>query len=111
MIDWGRVEELRAEVGNEDFSEVVDIFMEEVDEIITRLQTDPDPAQLVDDLHFLKGSALSLGFKAFATLCQQGERQATSGGPESVALAPLLEVFANSRAEFLGKLPGQTAAA
>ena len=30
MIDWQRVNELRDEVGAEDFEEVVDLFLEEV---------------------------------------------------------------------------------
>ena len=33
MISWERVNELRDEVGQEDFLEVVEIFLEEVDEV------------------------------------------------------------------------------
>ena len=33
MIDWKRVRELRDEIGEEDFSEVVDLFLEEVEEV------------------------------------------------------------------------------
>ena len=38
MIHWPRVVELRDEVGPEDFDEVVDLFIEEVQEVIERLQ-------------------------------------------------------------------------
>ena len=36
MIDWGRVAELRDEVGAENFSEVVCLFLEEADEATQR---------------------------------------------------------------------------
>ena len=39
MIDWTRVSELRDEVGAEDFDEVVELFLEEVDEAIKILRT------------------------------------------------------------------------
>ena len=38
MIDWARVSELRDEVGAEDFDEVVELFLEEVDEAIAALR-------------------------------------------------------------------------
>ena len=31
MIDWTKVTELREEIGDEDFQEVVELFLEEVD--------------------------------------------------------------------------------
>ena len=37
MIDWDRVQELREEVGAEEFAEVIELFLEEVDEkFVTR---------------------------------------------------------------------------
>ena len=36
MIDWGRVKDLRSEIGAEDFSDVVALFLEEADEVIAR---------------------------------------------------------------------------
>ena len=41
MIDWTRVDELRNEVGNDDFLEVAELFLEEVDEVISRLTDAP----------------------------------------------------------------------
>lgn len=111
MINWGRVEELRDEVGVEAFEEVVEIFLEEVNEVVDRLANSPDPGRLADDLHFLKGSALSLGFAEFAAMCQKNEAQAVKDGPETVDIGPLLINFAASKTEFLSGLPGQTAAA
>jgi HPt (histidine-containing phosphotransfer) domain-containing protein len=73
MINWERVNELRDEVGQEDFLEVVEIFLEEVDEVVARLRTSPDPTTYEDDLHFLRGSAMNLEFAALSRTCHSGE--------------------------------------
>lgn len=101
MIDWNRVEELRDEVGSDDFEEVVELFLEEVDEAITRMQTQPDDSRLEQDLHFLKGSSLNLGFAAFSTLCFEGETAARQGETERIDLPKIFNSYAESRAEFL----------
>ncbi|MBW6416267.1 Hpt domain-containing protein [Celeribacter sp. PS-C1] len=101
MIDWNRVEELRDEVGSDDFEEVVELFLEEVDEAITRMQTQPDDSRLEQDLHFLKGSSLNLGFAAFSTLCFEGETAARQGKTERIDLPKIFNSYAESRAEFL----------
>ncbi len=104
MIDWERVEELRDEIGPEDFGEVVEMFLDEVQEVIGRLRTAPDMAQLGADLHFLKGSALNLGFQNFSTLCQAGENLSGNGKPEEVNLSEILQSFEDSKMEFENKL-------
>ena len=104
MIDWERVDELRDEVGAEDFGEVVDIFLEEVDEVIDRLRQSPDPSSYESDMHFLKGGALNLGFAALATLCSKGERQAAAGDSASVDVAEVIESYGASKTEFLSHL-------
>ncbi len=111
MIDWERVADLRAEVGEDDFAEVVELFLEEVEGVIDRLRTDPQADQYEADLHFLKGSALNLGFRAFSRLCQIGEKQATSGHAGEVDLAAVLSAYEASKQEFLLNLPKRTRAA
>ena len=37
MIDWGRIEELRTEVGEDDFAEVIEMFLDEASEVIERI--------------------------------------------------------------------------
>ncbi len=96
MIDWSRVDELRDEIGAEDFTEVVTLFLEETDEAIAAL---PGGTRLPEALHFLKGSATTLGFRRFAGLCQAGERAT------EVDLDALLHCYRASRAEFLARLP------
>ncbi|TNF20143.1 MAG: Hpt domain-containing protein [Rhodobacteraceae bacterium] len=98
MIDWTRATELREEIGEEDFAEVVDLFLEEVDAVIRTLS--PGMADLEAQLHFLKGSALNLGFDDFSALCQAGESAAAAGAGETVDVDRIRAVYAASRAEF-----------
>ena len=101
MIEWSRVETLREEVGDEAFDEVVELFLEEVEQVMTRLRTAPDPSRFEHDLHFLKGSAMNLGFRTFSALCEDGEKLASLGNAQSVDIAAILHIYARSRAEFL----------
>lgn len=110
MIDWNRVTELRDEIGAEDFSEVFDLFLDEVQGVIARLRRDLRRDDLESDLHFLKGSALNLGFSAFADKCQAGERQAANGRFDQVNLPAILGCFDRSLAEFNADLPKRFAA-
>lgn len=100
MIQWHRVNQLRDEVGAEEFGEVVEIFLDEVQEVIARLHQDTARLDLEQNLHFLKGSALSLGFDRFSKLCQDGERRAASGDGAGVDLPAILAVFEESKAAF-----------
>ena len=105
MILWSRVCELHDEVGAENFNEVVDLFLDEVGEVIARMQGDYDRAGLEQDLHFLRGSALSLGFQAFSDVCQQGERRAAAGQAAEVDISVVFDVFNRSRGLFVAGLP------
>ena len=102
MIDWQRVEALKEEVGAEDFDEVVELFLEEVDEVIDRLRECTDRDQLEADMHFLKGSAMNLGFERFSDLCQTGEQMSANGQAADVDLGAVLDCYDKSRATFLG---------
>jgi len=100
MIDWPRVTELREEVGAEDFEEVVEIFLEEVEEVIGKLGGG-DRSQLEQELHFLKGSALNLGFEDFSALCLSGERKSAQGAAADVDVAAIIANFHDSKTAFL----------
>lgn len=101
MIDWDRVAELRNDMGEEDFVEVVQLFLAEVQEVADRLRTSPDRAQLEKDLHFIKGSAYNLGFARLGALCADGEQQATAGDAAGVDVAAILDCYATSRQDFV----------
>lgn len=105
MIDWSQVKSLRADVGPEDFDEVVELFLEEVEEVVTRLKQDADVNELENDLHFLKGSAMNLGFSEFSALCQDGELRAAEGRGDEINLSKVVECYAVSKTAFVAELP------
>ncbi len=99
MIDWERVDGLRAEIGDADFGEVVDLFLEEVDETVARMTRGGAEAA---DLHFLKGCALNLGFADLAQKCLMAERHAAAGDP--VDAVEIGNAYRAARGVFLAKL-------
>lgn len=107
MISWSQVTELREDVGHAEFDEVVEIFLEEVEETLAALAHD---ARLEQVLHALKGSALNLGFTDFAALCAEGEAMAATGAGGAVDLGAIRTSYAESRAIFLAELPARIAA-
>ena len=110
MINWYRVAELREEVGVDDFAEIIELFLEEVDAIIELLRDGQGLYDLEAHLHFLKGSALNLGFAQFADLCQAGETAAAQGRSDSVDLGAIITVYDSARAVFLEQSPKRFAA-
>lgn len=102
MIDWKRVDDLRQEIGPDDFADVVALFLEETDEVVARLPAQKGAA-LRADLHFVKGSALNLGFRKVAQSCGQGETALRSGGAD-VAVADIVALYHETRAAFLATL-------
>lgn len=111
MIDWTRVHELVDEIGEEDFGEVVELFLLEVEGAITMLsQADGNPQIIEEQMHFLKGAALNLGFESLAQMCLKGEKAASAGRPDVVSVDDVREMYRTSRAQFEQDLPKQLAA-
>ncbi|OYX44658.1 MAG: histidine kinase [Rhodobacterales bacterium 32-67-9] len=104
MIDWTRVDELRSEIGSDGFAEVVDLFLDEVEGVVLRLKSQPEPARFEADLHFLKGGAWNLGFAEFGALCQDGERKAGAGQRDDIDIRRIVDVYFTSREIFLAGL-------
>jgi HPt (histidine-containing phosphotransfer) domain-containing protein len=101
MIDWSRVRELKDEVGEEDFDEVVELFVEEVKGVLEPMRRgENDATALESDLHFLKGCALNMGFSEFCELCHKGERQAASGEGSAVSIPQLSAAFETAMTRF-----------
>jgi HPt (histidine-containing phosphotransfer) domain-containing protein len=65
---------------------------------------------LGEDLHFLKGSALSLGFSRFSELCHRGEIAAETGLAENIDLDAITDTFTVSKQSFFQGLPRLNAA-
>ncbi|MEM6636867.1 MAG: Hpt domain-containing protein [Pseudomonadota bacterium] len=101
MIDWNRVAELRDEIGAEDFGEVVDLFLDEVEGIVAKLDAAPVVAELEEDLHFLKGSALNLGFSEFGAICQAGEKAAARGEGSLIDISQVVTAYWSSKTAFM----------
>ena len=111
MIEWARVRELVDEIGAEDFTEVVDLFLQEVDGAIIALDAaGNNPILIEEQMHFLKGAALNLGFEALAQLCLKGEKAAKAGRPDVVTLDEISECYRLSRSCFEQDLPKRLAA-
>ena len=102
MIDRERLQDLRHEIGEEDFAEVVTMFLEEMGETLAALCADPDTAG-PDALHGLRGSALNLGFSDFAAACSHAEKRVTDGQPVDVVHLDWL--FRESVSSFGSDLP------
>ncbi len=94
--------ELRDEVGAEDFFVVAEIFLEEVEEVMDRLRANPDPSTYETELHFLKGSALNLGFSALADQSGLDEKQARGPERDNIDLAKVIHIYEKSKIEFNG---------
>lgn len=111
MIDWTRVLELRNEIGAEDFDEVVDLFLTEVDAAIAALlDSAPIASTRAEQMHFLKGAALNLGFSHLSDLCHTGEIAAKTGDVSAVQPGEINLVYSASKADFLSLLPSKIAA-
>ncbi len=110
MIEWGRLAELRAEIGDEDLADVVTLFLEEADEAVGRIARGLSDAEMESQLHFLKGSALNLGLKDLSALCQEGERLAGQGNGGAVDPGRIADVYQASKTAFLGALAKGSAA-
>ena len=100
-IDWEHVRDLRDELGPEEFSEVIALFLEETEQMVEAL-AGLDPAEYPPALHALKGAALNLGFVRLARLCADGEAAARRA--EEVVVPKILTGFATSRAELRARL-------
>ncbi len=89
------------EIGADDFGEIIAVFLQETDEVVARLITLSDARAMENDLHFLKGSALNLGFTTLAQICQSGERRAASGFAD-ISMQAVVDTYLLSRSAFLG---------
>lgn len=100
MIDWIRIEELRQDVGDDEFGVILRLFLDEFEGVLDRLQ-EHDLARLPADLGFLRDCAQTLGFHAFGILCGAAERRLTGQGATGIDRTALLQCYAASRQELI----------
>jgi histidine phosphotransfer protein HptB len=108
MIDWTRLNGLRADIGEEDFADVAMIFVAEITEHLDRLAEYPANATAAD-FHFLRGSAANMGFDAMVDACRRAEAACVAGAPPD--LAAVADSFAASLGAIAADIPGIAAAA
>lgn len=100
MIDWDRINELREEIGEEDFNEVLEIFLEEVEETLESLALAGEAENLREPMHFLKGSAMNLGFSDLAAFCQKCEMLANEGRSTEIDRHAVAAVYDKTKTHF-----------
>ena len=100
MIDWIRIDELRDEVGQDDFGDIVGVFFEEVQEALENLRRADTVVTLLGQLHFLQGSVLNLGFSNFAAICRNEENSLQKDLSHKVETDKIYGVFSSSKQQF-----------
>lgn len=100
MIDWSRLAELRAEIGESDCAEVFGLFFDEIETATERLRRPAALAALQADLHAIRGAALNLGFVSLGRLAAGAEASAAAGSVEESQLEAVVDAYRTSRALF-----------
>lgn len=103
MIDWGRVREMRKEVGEEEFRTILELFLDEIEIIAFRLSGN-SAERMETDFHFLKGCARNLGFRALASVCDEFEQKVISGRMTEIRLERVLDIYAHTKQIFMRDL-------
>jgi HPt (histidine-containing phosphotransfer) domain-containing protein len=98
MIDWDRISELSSELGESDFDEVFALFCDEVGAALDDLSDNPG-AQPLEKLHFIKGSALNIGFETVSRLCAEEEARLATDTGATPRITPIRDAFLAARSE------------
>ncbi|MEP5762464.1 MAG: Hpt domain-containing protein [Litoreibacter sp.] len=103
MINWTRVAELRTDLGDEGFDEVVELFLFEMEDKLDEMRI-AGGIPTAADLHFLRGSSANLGFDELMGLCLAAER-----GEQQLTIEQILSCYSASKHDFKAKtLPSAT---
>lgn len=96
MINTARIQELKDEVGEDDLFEVIELFCEEVEEVLDDLGS-AESAEIPGHLHFLKGSALNIGLDAVSDLCRTEEQRLKSDPSATADIDAIRAIYATSK--------------
>lgn len=100
MIDWQRISELERDVGADELPELIAVFLSEVGGAISALG---QPTE--EEMHFLRGSAATLGFAELATLAGQGEDALKRDRSAAVNCAMIKSAYTSEKSELLTRFP------
>tara|TARA_R110000787_G_scaffold40444_2_gene100521 strand:- start:9563 stop:9934 length:372 start_codon:yes stop_codon:yes gene_type:complete len=104
MIDWAYVNGLRAGIGKDSFNEIVQVFFDETEDTLKRLEDAHRPIDITEELHFLQGSALNMGFVGFSAECRKSHDMSTDNADDMRHTAGLLATYGKSKTLFLSAL-------
>lgn len=99
MIDWNRIAELRGEICDDGFAEVLGLFFEDADDAVAKLQSTSDPVLLAEVLHSLKGSAQNLGLSEVSTLCLKEETRLVRADATLIDTGSIVTALMTARRE------------
>jgi HPt (histidine-containing phosphotransfer) domain-containing protein len=105
LIDWPHLKELKTELGESVFCDVVMLFLDDVGVGINGLARHQDASDLQAQLHSLKGNALSLGFTNLAQQCAKSEELAVKGQHCQKELNKLSACFDESKTALISCFP------
>ena len=100
MIDWTRISALEDELGQDEMPAIVSVFLEEVGEALDGLAA-PTEA----DMHFIKGSAATLGLADLTRISSEGEIRLRQNPLAEIAVGELHRAFEIEKRELLTKFP------
>ncbi|WP_439136501.1 Hpt domain-containing protein [Roseicyclus sp.] len=103
MIDWTRLNDLRADIGEADFADVARLFVSEMRERLVVLAADPNAATGAD-FHFLRGSAANLGLSEMVAACNAAEAACRVG--KTPDIAAVADAFATAIIAIATEIPG-----
>lgn len=84
MIDWTKLNDLRSNIGDKDFSDLAHLFVTEMGERLAQIAAAPSKAT-VEDFHFLRGGAANLGLLTMVAACHAAETACRAGGTPDIA--------------------------
>lgn len=96
MLDRDRIEELRSEVGDDGVAEVIELFCEEVEEVLDQIAASGS-SDLAERLHFLKGSALNIGMARVGGLCLVEEDRLRADASSIPDIKAIRDAYSASR--------------
>ncbi len=96
MINWDRINELTEEVGEDDLSEVLLLFCEEVEEVLEKLPS-ASANEVPAHLHFLKGSAMNIGLESVSQLCKSEEQRITADPSAQPAVEAIQSAYLSAK--------------
>lgn len=102
MIDHSRIQELRTEIGDEDLTFIVSVYLEEARRTLDGLSGGLSQDDRARTVHFLRSGALNIGLRGIATLAGRLENGSTM--PLALCAGQLHAALDQTMAELDGAL-------